>query len=204
MRRVHTPRPILATLLLSVLFASSASVAFSQDAAGATPPNAHARPYGTGWQCDFGYRETNASCLVIQAPANAHVAEFSLGRGWECDRGYRETGSACAKVAVPANAYLTRLIPGTPRLGVRPGISRGWRNLLTGQRAGERLFGGLRLWPGLGMRSRVPSGPGNLRCHSRADECLSPRCGKPLEMRSRFPTKRLRVHAYRYPSRCIS
>src|SRR5687767_10951735 len=104
LRRSRTRAPLLTASLLSLFLAPGVS---AQNSADVAPANAHARPYGTGWQCDFGYRQTSGLCAAIELPANAHVAGFSLGLGWECDRGYRHSGALCAKVDVPANAYST-------------------------------------------------------------------------------------------------
>ena len=109
---------------ISLLLASVPSgAAFSQIATGAPPQNAHAKPYGTGWQCDFGYREMNRGCTAIEVPANAHLVDVTFGRGWGCDRGYRAAGDACTKVEVPANAYLTD----TPNNGRGWECNRGYR-----------------------------------------------------------------------------
>lgn len=111
LRRPHATMFLLTTSLLSLLASSGA--AFSQTAERPMPTKAHAKPYGTGWQCDFGHLERNGSCVPIQTPANAHLTELSFGRGWECDRGYRVSGDLCTKVEVPANAYLTDSPNGT-------------------------------------------------------------------------------------------
>src|SRR5687768_6896947 len=95
---------LLAAPLLSLLLMPD--IASSQNLGDPAPPNAHAKEYGAGWQCNFGYLQSNAQCVAIEAPADAHVVQSSFGRGWECDRGYREAGALCAKVAVPENAYL--------------------------------------------------------------------------------------------------
>jgi hypothetical protein len=68
------------------------------------PPNSHAKPYGSGWECDRGYEKLGESCVVIQIPSNAFLGTF--GDEWECDRGYRKVNEGCAAVQVPPNALL--------------------------------------------------------------------------------------------------
>ena len=106
--------PLLAILLASssaALFGSGAhgapvgAFALSPTAPEAIPRNAHARPYGSGWQCDYGFREASAGCLVIEAPANAYISDLSIRTGWECERGYREFDGGCLKIVVPANSH---------------------------------------------------------------------------------------------------
>src|SRR5258706_2010701 len=108
LKRSPSNTPFLLTALLAVLLLWTPGAAFAQSSLGAAdmPANAHARPYGTGWQCDYGYREANRACAAIQMPANAYVSDFSFRSGWECERGYREISEACIKITVPANAHV--------------------------------------------------------------------------------------------------
>jgi hypothetical protein len=96
LRRSHAYALLVTASLLTSFLASN--VAFAQEPARGLPPNAHARPYGAGWQCDFGYREMNRGCVAILTPANGHLVESSFGRGWECNRGYRASDEECVKV----------------------------------------------------------------------------------------------------------
>jgi len=60
--------------------------------------NAHAddeEDFGTGWECDRGYREVGGHCIRVVVPANAYYSEFSFGRSWACDPGYRQEGETC-------------------------------------------------------------------------------------------------------------
>jgi hypothetical protein len=94
------------------LFARSAlltiipSLAFAQGTPGEMPKNAHANSYGSGWECDRGYREISGACTAVKVPANAYATNRSYGRGWECDHGYREVNERCVAVKVPQNGYL--------------------------------------------------------------------------------------------------
>jgi hypothetical protein len=81
-------------------------MAFAQGLSGDVPANARAKSYGTGWECQRGFRETDGACVAVVVPANGYGTDATYGRGWECRRGYREVDEACIAVKVPANAYL--------------------------------------------------------------------------------------------------
>jgi hypothetical protein len=68
------------------------------------PENARAKHYGSGWECNRGYRAAGKRCVAVKAPANAYLNSF--GDRWKFKRGYREVDAACAAVKVPANGYL--------------------------------------------------------------------------------------------------
>jgi hypothetical protein len=72
----------------------------------AIPANAHAQRYGSGWECNPGYRKAKEACAAVWVPANAYPTETSYGTGWECSRGYQEVDKACISIKVPPNAYL--------------------------------------------------------------------------------------------------
>ena len=80
--------------------------ATQEDAAGAAPANAHMKRYGSGWECDRGYRKVRRSCVAVEVPANAYLNVY--GDSWECDRGYRKLGEACELIAVPDHAREVR------------------------------------------------------------------------------------------------
>jgi hypothetical protein len=105
-------RLLLARLIskLAIVAGVVASVAFpvvAQSGTGAMPQNAQLRSYGSGWDCDLGYRVDGAECLALDVPENAYPTGRSYGTGWECYRGYEEVnGTSCNPIAVPANAFL--------------------------------------------------------------------------------------------------
>ncbi len=68
------------------------------------PANAHRSAFGSGWECDRGFRRTGAVCQAVVVPTNAHL-DF-VGNGWECDRGFHQVGTGCQAVSLPANAQL--------------------------------------------------------------------------------------------------
>jgi len=68
------------------------------------PENAHAKTYGGGWECNYGYKEENNTCSLIKIPDHAYLNSY--GSRWECNRGYRVSGSACVAIKVPVNGYL--------------------------------------------------------------------------------------------------
>ena len=108
LRVIRSPRTrvfvlyFLAPLLSGVL----SSAGLVRNAAAATPENAHPKSYGTGWECNPGYREANGACGAVEVPANAYPTNDSYGRGWECARGYEREGDACTLISIPSNAYL--------------------------------------------------------------------------------------------------
>jgi hypothetical protein len=108
-RRMRRHRSLLIhPLILLAFLATRPGVAFTQDGAAEIPENAHAKSYGSGWECDQGYRDFNGACEAVQVPANAYSTSLSAsyGRGWECDHGYRAADEACVAVKVPENGYL--------------------------------------------------------------------------------------------------
>lgn len=70
------------------------------------PDNAHAKNYGSGWECDKGFREKNRGCIAIKVPDNAFPTNSNYGQGWECSWGFRQVGTRCAAFKVPQNAFL--------------------------------------------------------------------------------------------------
>jgi len=95
-------------LLLSLTFA--AGVASAEGNPVVAPRDAHMKRYGSGWECDRGYREVDNACAVIEVPANALLG--SRGRDWECARGFRRVDQSCVAVKIPPNAYLDTHGPG--------------------------------------------------------------------------------------------
>jgi hypothetical protein len=86
--------------------ATFTGTAHGQGVASPLPENTHAETYGTGWECNRGFSETDGACAAIQVPANAYPTSLSYGRGWDCKRGYREIHNTCNAVEIPASAYL--------------------------------------------------------------------------------------------------
>jgi len=96
---------LLAGSILAVLLLALPAVA--QTAATPMPPNASAKSYGDGWECDIGYRRNAEACAAVVVPANAYDTQRAYGLGWACLRGFRVTDDlSCAAVAVPDGAFL--------------------------------------------------------------------------------------------------
>src|SRR6185295_15699765 len=85
--------------IFSTLLAASPLTAFAQPTSSAVPQNSHLKSFGSGWECDYGYRESAGAgaCTSIKVPANGHLTDYSTGQGWECDRGYR--GANCTAIS---------------------------------------------------------------------------------------------------------
>ena len=82
------------SLILLTLLAAVHGLVFAQSDSVELPGNARAKSYGSGWECERGYREDNGTCAAIGVPANAYLTNSSYGSGWECGRGYREDNGA--------------------------------------------------------------------------------------------------------------
>ena len=108
MSRMRRHRTLLIhPLILLALQSAAAAVALAQGDSAEIPENAHANSYGSGWQCDYGYRAVDEACVAVKVPENGYLAAASAyGPGWQCDRGYRAVDEACVAVTVPENAHI--------------------------------------------------------------------------------------------------
>jgi hypothetical protein len=70
----------------------------------AAPSNASPSPYGAGWVCNHGFKNSAGSCIAVEIPANAQLDVY--GHDWECVRGFRRSGAGCAMVDVPVHGQL--------------------------------------------------------------------------------------------------
>ena len=94
MRRTRRPHTIsIHLLILWALVATAPGIAFAQVGSAGLPENAHAGSYGSGWECDRGYRAVDEACRALKLPENAHL-DYS-GNGWDCNRPYREQQDRC-------------------------------------------------------------------------------------------------------------
>ena len=90
--------PIHALIIL-VASAANPSLVFAQGSSAAMPENARANSYGSGWECDRGYRNVDQACVVVMVPQNGYLN--TSGDRWECDRGYRRVKESCVAIKVP-------------------------------------------------------------------------------------------------------
>ena len=133
MSRMRRHRTLLShPLILLALQSTASAVALAQGDSAEIPENAHANSYGSGWQCDYGYRAVDEvgwryfggfcvrlagsaiadigvdeACVAVKVPENSYLANFAFGPGWQCDRGYRAVDEACVAIRVPENGYST-------------------------------------------------------------------------------------------------
>ena len=66
-------------LLLALFFivpATRSETTLLQDSISKIPENATLRNYGTGWDCNSGYREDNNTCEAIVIPENQIILIF--------------------------------------------------------------------------------------------------------------------------------
>ena len=68
------------------------------------PPHAKWQPWGSGWECQRGYRQEGERCIEVDVPPHAFLDSF--GHDWECERSYRRKGERCVPVQVPEHAHL--------------------------------------------------------------------------------------------------
>ena len=78
-------------MVFVVAFAVPAELALAQDGEAALPANATAKSYGSGWDCDKGYRKNDEACDAVMVPANAYPTKSSYGAGWACQHGYKQS-----------------------------------------------------------------------------------------------------------------
>jgi hypothetical protein len=101
---IHRIRSHLFSLVLLALASCLGAAATHADEAGGGPQNSHATRYGSGWECNRGYKASAQSCVAIEVPANAYLD--SNGREWRCDRGYEKASGRCTRIEVPPNGFL--------------------------------------------------------------------------------------------------
>ncbi len=68
------------------------------------PPNSKPNPYGKGWTCNSGYKQSGGKCIAVEMPENAKL-DYT-GHGWTCNSGYKQSGGKCIAVEMPENAKL--------------------------------------------------------------------------------------------------
>ena len=111
-KRLHSNR--IRPLFFLIALVLTPSLAFGQGTSRNIPENSHPKKYGSGWECDQGYRKIDQTCEALNIPANAYPSDSSYGRrGWECERGYKRLDETCAAINLPPDAYLdvTKVIP---------------------------------------------------------------------------------------------
>lgn len=87
------------------------------------PDNASKKSFGSGWECNLGFRVDDQSCAAITVPKNAFATNQTYGTGWECLHGFIENQeAACIEVAIPDGGYLDAT-------GERWRCSRGYRKM---------------------------------------------------------------------------
>ena len=78
MSRMRRHRTLLIhPLILLALQSAASGVALAQGDSAEIPENAHANSYGSGWQCDYGYRAVDEACVAVKVPENGYLAAAS-------------------------------------------------------------------------------------------------------------------------------
>jgi len=102
-------QPLNFSFLILIIFTSLTTTpgfVIAQNISVDIPENAQAKNFGSGWECDPGYRAANNSCVAIKVPENAYSTNTTYGRGWKCSWGYLRADDTCIVIEIPANAYL--------------------------------------------------------------------------------------------------
>ena len=90
-QRLHSismhPQILLISLLITL------NLSFAYDTSPDIPENAHPKKYGSGWECERGFRAVGESCEAVAVPDNAHL-DYS-GNRWECNPPYVEHLDEC-------------------------------------------------------------------------------------------------------------
>jgi len=74
MSRLRRPPVIfIFSLFVLALLAVALGDVFAQSGSIRVPDNARATGYGSGWECDRGYRQVKRACAAVKAPANAYL-----------------------------------------------------------------------------------------------------------------------------------
>lgn len=189
-RKAPLPRLLARGGALAGVIAALAFPALAQDGTGPVPENGSARSYGSGWECNLGYRVDGDDCLAIDIPEHAYATGQSYGSGWACRRGFEQVGRAsCIPIEIPENAFLESA-------GYDWECDRGYRRGRTSCEAVDlpenAFLSGQVHRNRLDLRTRFRRGGGRLRGHRRAAERLPDqrqlrRC---LEMRPRVHRNR--------------
>ena len=80
MRKMQqVPATSIRVLVLLALMAAAPGLVFSQGGSIELPENARAKSYGSGWECERGYRKDNGACTAVGVPANAYLTNTSYG-----------------------------------------------------------------------------------------------------------------------------
>jgi hypothetical protein len=105
----HTALPYVALLVASLAMPWSACAqnVSKPNVGKAIPANAQPKPYGSGWECNPGFRQDGAICAAVKLPEDAYLTGDTFGPGWACKRGFKLEGNGCTAVKLPAHAYLT-------------------------------------------------------------------------------------------------
>lgn len=59
-------------LMLLALLTAVTDRVFAKDGTVEIPEHASAKKYGSGWECDRGYREVKEACIAVKVPTNAY------------------------------------------------------------------------------------------------------------------------------------
>jgi hypothetical protein len=84
------------SLIFLMLLAAVPGHVLARDPSVAMPEHVGAKRYGTGGECDRGYRAAREDCVPVKIPENADL-DYS-GTDWECNEPYRKRQGKCARI----------------------------------------------------------------------------------------------------------
>lgn len=102
MKPAHSRSSVLRSVLIAVGLMVAPGVAQSRQ----IPVYAHAVSYGSGWECDVAFRESQGTCLAVEVPEHAYPTNVGYGSGWECEWGFTRKTKVCAAVEIPKGGFL--------------------------------------------------------------------------------------------------
>ena len=106
MYRMQSSNNLFWLWILLIFTSSVADTVFAEVNKEVMPKNAHSKSYGSGWECNSGYKKYGKICDAIKVPENAYLTNSSYGNGWKCNWGFDKSDDSCVAIVVPDNAYL--------------------------------------------------------------------------------------------------
>ena len=100
-------------MITSIFLLTLSNPSFAQQIS--VPENGKINVYGSGWDCQRGFKKSGDTCVKVDVPLNGKINVY--GNGWDCQRGFKKIGSLCKKVVTTENTKPTypSIATATPR-----------------------------------------------------------------------------------------
>lgn len=82
-RTLYESAASIYSLVLLILLTPVHGIVFALDDSSKLPENARAKSFGSGWECEHGYREANGTCAAIKVPKKCISGEYILRKRLE-------------------------------------------------------------------------------------------------------------------------